>query len=42
MHSLFIFIATNRLKAGQLERERRRVPVGLTDAKGAIRRPANW
>jgi hypothetical protein len=26
MHSPFIFIATNRLKAGQLQRERRRVP----------------
>jgi hypothetical protein len=30
MHSPFIFIATNRLKAGQLERERRRVP-GLVE-----------
>jgi hypothetical protein len=26
MPSPFIFIATNRLKAGQLEQERRRVP----------------
>ena len=30
MPSPFIFIATNRLKAGQLERERRRVP-GLVE-----------
>src|SRR6266446_5074500 len=30
MHSPFIFIATNRLKAGQLERERKRVP-GLVE-----------
>jgi hypothetical protein len=26
MSSPFIFIATNRLKAGQLDRERKRVP----------------